>query len=109
MRISLDKRLTAGILEALKQRQTSVKAVSKLYRVSEGYLSRTLKRLHLQRIPAPTMAHKRNSKILKASRTQHRVELARKTLQGKPIPEAAKEANCSPRTIYRYLELVKND
>lgn len=109
MRIPLDKRLAPGILEALKLRKTSVKAVAALYHVSEGYLSRTLKRLNLQRIPAPTMAQKRNSKTLKAARTLHRVELARKALQGKPVHLAAKEGNCSTRTIYRYLELVRND
>lgn len=107
MRTPLTQRLAPGILEAIAQRKTTVKAVARLYGVSEGYLSRTLKSLKLQRIPAPTVAHKRNSKVLKAVRTQFRLELAKKALNGSPVQLLAREANCSVRTIYRYVELLK--
>lgn len=107
MRISLSKRLTKGILEALAQRKASSKDVAKLYNVSEAHLSRTLRDLGLQKIPAPTMEQKRLSKLLKASRTAHRLELAKLVLQNKPIYIAAKEANCSISTIYRYIRLLK--
>lgn len=107
MRTPLHQRIAPGILEALAQRKTTIKAVARLYGVSEGYLSRTLKQLNLTRIPAPTVAHKKHSKALKAIRTQFRLDLAKKALQGTPVPQVAREANCSVRTMYRYLELVK--
>lgn len=105
--MNLKDRLTPGILEALAKRKASAKSVAALYNVSEAYLSRTLKELHLHKIPAPTMEQKRTSKMLKANRTAHRLALAKQVLASKPIRIAAREANCSIRTMYRYVELIK--
>jgi transposase len=109
MRQHLKNRLTPGILEAIAQRKTSAKDVAKLYGVSETHLSKALKALNLQKIPAPTPEHKRKAHILMVTRTKVRQELAEKVRLGtKTIHNAAREANCSLRTMYRYVE-ANND
>jgi predicted DNA-binding transcriptional regulator YafY len=107
-RKSLKDKLTPGILEALRLRQTSSKSVARLFDVSESYLCRTLADLALVRIPAPTMEQRRTSKMLKAARTYHRNQLAKAVkAKQKTLHQAAREGNCSTRTIHRYMELQK--
>lgn len=104
---ALRERLTPGILEALRLRQTSSRAVAKLYEVSESYLCRTLAELNLERIPAPTMEQRKASRVLTAARTYHRTQLAKEVKAGrKTVVTAAREAGCSVRTIHRYMELL---
>jgi hypothetical protein len=108
MRKPLENALSEGIIEALVQRQTTSRAVAAIYEVSEAHLCRTLKLMGVVRVPAPTTTKKAASKRLKATRTECRMALARRVVEeGKPIHEAAAEANCCVRTMYRYVELLR--
>jgi DNA-binding XRE family transcriptional regulator len=54
------------------------------------------------------MEQRRTSKMLKAARTYHRNQLAKAVkAKQKTLHQAAREGNCSTRTMHRYMELQK--
>lgn len=127
---TLKQKLTPGILAALAQRKTTARAVAKLFDVSESHFSHTIRNLienkrcgvppdqteaHLAealqefilRPPAPTVTKKKNAHELKVSRTSFRLDLAHKVVnKTRTVHAAAREANCSVRTMYRYVGLI---
>lgn len=83
-------------IEDLTNRLITNREVATILNVTESHLSRTLKDLGIKKIPAENT--RLNQKILNKTRREHRQKLAQ-TL----TPErAAKLANCTVRTIYRY-------
>lgn len=87
-------------LEALRERRLTNRAVAKLLDVSEEHVSRVLKQLKLQKDPVPDP--KKRKALL-----QTRAELRSTLANSMSITEAAKAANCSTRTIYRYRKCSK--
>jgi transposase-like protein len=83
------------LIAAIVNRQLTIRAAALQLGVTESYLSKVLISLNVERITAPT---RQQVKELNAQRKAHRTHLAN-TL---PPKEAAKAANCTLRTIYRY-------
>ncbi len=91
-------------LDDLKSRKTTNRAVAAELRVSEEHVSRVLKALKLEKDPAPdSKADTKARKALLAARKALRTQVA--STHG--IKEAAKLANCSERTIYRFKSCLK--
>lgn len=80
----------------LKARLITNREVARLLNVTEAHLSRTLKDLGIQKDPAKNA--RLHQKQLTKTRKEHRASAANRL----PPEEAAKAANCSIRTIYRY-------
>jgi transcriptional regulator with XRE-family HTH domain len=80
----------------LKARLITNREVARLLNVTEAHLSRTLKDLEIAKEPAKN--HRQQQKQLTKTRKEHRLSLSKRL----PPEEAAKAANCSIRTIYRY-------
>jgi DNA-binding CsgD family transcriptional regulator len=87
-------------LADLIARRVTNREVARLLGVTEAYLSRTLKLLEVEKDP-PANTRKKQHELV-ATRKAHRQSLANQL----PPARAAREANCSLRTIYRYR---KND
>ena len=87
-------------LEDLKSRKTTNRAVAAELRVSEEHVSRVLKALKIQKDPVPD---NKARKALLAARKALRTQAA----QSLGVKEAAKLANCSTRTIYRFKSCLK--
>lgn len=82
-------------IEDLKARKTTNRAVAQVLHVSEEQVSRVLKQLRVVKDSVPQAKKRRElAKIRREVR-----ETAANSL---PIKQAAVEANCSTRTIYRY-------
>ena len=89
-------------LPALNARQTTLRDVAKELQISETYLCTVAKPL-LQRVESSTEYRKKRAN-LKENRTKYREFLANRAQKGEiTIETAAVWANCSIRTMYRYL------
>lgn len=84
-------------LDDLRTRKVTNKALATQLGYSPEHISRVLKALNLQKDPHPTSIRQSNHQLF-AERRAFRVEAA-KTL---PPKQAARQAKCSLRTIYRY-------
>lgn len=83
-------------IDDLTNRLITNREVATILNVTESHLSRTLKDLGVNKVPAENT--RLNQKILNKTRKEHRQRLA-----DTMTPErAAKLANCTVRTIYRY-------
>lgn len=89
-------------LDDLRDRKISGRDVAAALQVSESHLSRTLATLGIKRIE-PLSKHREAQKALKKARQEYREQVA----QIMPIQQAAKAANCHPRTIKRILQKLK--
>lgn len=100
----LIERLSPSLLEKLRTRKlTNAQAAEKL-QVSESYLSRTVAALQTK-VPGPTVQVRKANSDLTKTRRNFRVTLAKQVLNGrKSVTLAAKEAGCSVRTMFRYIE-----
>lgn len=83
-------------LEDIVNRRVTNRAVALRLQVSEEHVSRTLKELHVIKVPAERRGAAQ--KELVAARYAYRQQAA-KTLTPR---QAARAANCSIRTIYRW-------
>lgn len=99
----LIQRLTPTLLKQLQQRKvTNSEAADKLG-VSHTYLSRVVSALQ-KKEPGKTIAHRKAASEIYGTRRQFREKLAKAVLAGrKTTPEAAAEAQCSERTMFRYV------
>lgn len=93
------------MLERLRTRKiTNAEAAEKLG-VSETYLSRTVAAMQAK-VPGETVAARKAAHGLYVTRRQTREMLAKKVLAKRApitLAEAAKQANCSERTMMRYV------
>jgi hypothetical protein len=80
----------------LKARLITNRDVARLLNVTEAHLSRTLKDLNVVKDPA------KNQRIQQKQLTEIRKKHRQSAANRLPPEEAAKAANCSIRTIYRY-------
>lgn len=81
-----------------------------LFDVSVDHLTHTVIDLVGKRKPAPKHQRRKMSSQLAATRKDYRKMLAYQVLNGSlTIEKAAKQAKCSERTIYRYVEKIENE
>lgn len=96
--------LTAKQLAALAARKITKTALANELGISPTYLSRNTPALP----PGPVRAQRQAIHDLFASRRNHREKLAKQVISGRRgLDSAAKEANCSIRTMYRYVCKLK--
>lgn len=105
----LAKRLNATLRKQLAQRKVTNAVAAAALGVSETYLSRTVAALGIEKAPGKTTAHRNARHELTAARNKHRAELAKSVNKGNmTIEAAAKAANCSVRTMFRWCEKYAN-
>lgn len=110
---SLRERLTPALLQALSLREKTNKEVAKELGVHPVYLSTTYGRLVQEGIAKPRTAGPVNQarlfmKELVQCRRLCRLEEARAFSEGrKTLAKAAEAANCSERTLRRYVKMQK--
>lgn len=90
-------------LAAIAARKMTKTALAERLGVSPTYLMRITPPLP----PGPVVLQRKANSKLAVSRKSHREKLATKIQAGKSIEKAAAEANCSVRTMYRYLCKLK--
>lgn len=88
----------APYLEPLRRREVTNRAVARELGVSEEHVCRVLKQLNVVKDAVPD--RKKNAELYR-TRQAFRRQVA-KTL---PVAEAARQAGCSTRTIYRLRSL----
>jgi predicted transcriptional regulator YheO len=100
---TLVERLSPTLLEKLRTRKiTNAEAAAKLG-VSETWLSHTVAAMQ-EKVPGSTVESREAASKLYRSRRDMRRQLAKKVAKGKlSIDEAASQAACSRRTMYRYV------
>jgi transcriptional regulator GlxA family with amidase domain len=84
-------------LDDLRDRKVTGRSVARLLGVTETHLSRTLKRLGIEKVKTTSRQENRR---LREARDEYRKTLAT-TL---PLKEAAAAARCHPRTLQRLLQ-----
>lgn len=87
-------------LDDLRDRKITGRQVARELGVSETSLSKTLSKLGLKKIPVQNRAEQRQ---LRQAREAYR----RMVATSMPVKDAAKAANCHPRTIKRLLEKLQ--
>lgn len=99
----LVERLNPKLRAQLRDRKVTNEAAAEALGVSATYLSRTLSELGEEKAKGATTAHREARSELNAVREKHRSVLAKKVNKGEmTIEKAAKDANCSVRTMFRW-------
>lgn len=99
----LIERLNPKLLEQLRTRKVTNRAAAEALGVSETYLCRTLAELGAEKVKGATSEHREQRSTLAKTRTQVREQLAKRVNRNEmTIEKAAKAANCSVRTMFRY-------
>jgi transposase len=99
----LKDRLTQALLQRLRTRKITNREAAEQLNVSETYLSRTVAAMQ-EKEPGVTTAERAAASELAAERRAYRERLAKDVKNGVvDIATAAKRANCSERTISRYV------
>lgn len=97
-------KIPASLLEQLAERVITKKAAADALGISHSYLCRITPNLP----PGPHRERRRAATSLMQSRRTHRLRLAKAVEDGKrSLASAAKHANCSERTMYRYVCKLK--
>lgn len=109
---NLAKKLLAnpGLIEDYKAKRASAADLAKHFRHSESYVLSTLSRIGVKRPVDPNSTYKiqKEAAILSETRREFRTFLAEKVVQGQMTAEKASQiANCSERTMFRYVSQVK--
>jgi AraC-like DNA-binding protein len=101
--------LNATLRKQLRERKVTNEAAAEALGVHPTYLSRILKDMGEEKVKGATMAHREARNELVAARNKHRAELAKKVnRQEITIEKAAKDANCSVRTMFRWCAEYAN-
>lgn len=102
----LKERLTPALVKALEQRTMTNAQVAELLQVNASYLSSVFNTISKKKRGEVREQREWMHELVQARR-QLRIREARKVLGGKKtMQQAAKDANCSERTIRRYVEKV---
>lgn len=100
----LKKRLTQADLKRLRERKMTNLEAAQKYGVSESYLSRTVAAIQQKQRGKVVLAREGLS-ILYATRQKMRILQAQRAKAGTiSVAQAATNANCSERTMRRYIE-----
>ena len=99
----LRERLTKAMLNDLYERKVTNRVAADIMGVSETHLSRVVASIQGKTPGVTTQVRQAARKITK-TRIEVRRQLAKKVNKGRmTIAEAAKQADCSERTIFRYV------
>ena len=100
----LIERLNQRILKQLQTRKITNREAADQLGVSETYLSRTVAAIQTKEPGKSVELRKANAELAKIRKT-FRIKLAKEVLKGRKLhDDAATEAGCSVRTIFRYVE-----
>jgi AraC-like DNA-binding protein len=104
----LRERLTPQMIDDLKHRRVTDAQLAEQLGVNEKYLNYVFNSVLKQRRIRGKVSEKReNERKLVLARRQMRIKQAKKVLNGRiSLEKAAKDANCSTRTMRRYVERV---
>jgi transcriptional antiterminator len=101
---TLVQKLTPEIIKSLQLRTVKQKDLAQQLQVSQTHLSRTLAELNYKRTPSPNVATRKKATLIFQARAENRQLIAQKVVEKSLDIAAAKEvANCSERTIRRYI------
>jgi predicted DNA-binding transcriptional regulator YafY len=90
-------------LSDLQKRKTTNAQAAELLGVSETYLSRKVAAMQAK-VPGTALQKRAAASTLYNTRRVFREQLAKKAAKGKmTVAEAAAEAECSERTMFRYV------
>lgn len=96
-------RLTPTMLERLRTRKIKNKDAAERLGVCETYLSRVVSSMQ-EKEPGQTTQQRSEASLLANERRHHRERLAKEVKNGQlDVAQAAERANCSERTIMRYV------
>jgi transposase len=99
----LKDRLTKALLDKLRRRKMLNSEAAAQLGVSESYLSRTVATMQ-EKEPGQTSTARKQAAELAQQRRQHRERLAKEVKNGDlDVNAAAQRANCSERTMQRYV------
>lgn len=105
----LVERLNPKLLEQLRTRKVTNAVAAEALGVHETYLCRVLSELGEEKVKGSTSAHREARAKLTKARNDTRILLAKKVNRLEmTIERAAKEANCSVRTMFRYCAKYAN-
>lgn len=103
----IDK-LTPAHAEGLANRTVKQKDLAKELKVTSTHLSRTLSEQGYKRTPSPEVQRRKAASALASARLDNRQTIAEKVLSKTlNITTAAKLANCSERTLHRYIAKIR--
>lgn len=96
------------IIVKLMTWEMTYEEAAKILKVSTDHLTHTVIDLVGPRKPAPKFQQRKRNSELAATRKDFRLSLAYQVLAGTlSIEDAAEQAKCTTRTIYRYLDKVQ--
>lgn len=105
--MTLKADVTTEDIEALRNREVTVRALAKKYGVTEFHFSRTFAGSKINKIPGRVVTHRKEKQHLRLIRNSFRDNLALQVKAGRlPVKEAANRAHCSLRTMYRHVATV---
>lgn len=97
------------LLEMLRSRQITNRTVAAQAGVSEAYLARFLGALGVKKDRGEVVKQREAARDLAETRKKHRQRLAKAVVLGKKtIEQAAVQAGCSERTLYRYVRQLSD-
>jgi transposase len=98
----LKDRISTSVLKKLKTRKMTNAEAAEKYGVSPNYICRIVGEIQTKN-PGSTPTTRKAASIAAAERKTFRTQLAKRCAAGKMTwAEAAEQAGCSVRTIYRY-------
>jgi hypothetical protein len=101
--LPLPKRISKTVLERLRKRKMTNAEAAEHYGVSVTYLSRVVAAMQ-DKVPGPVRQSRAANAAIYAQRKRTRETLAKAVARGdKGLEKAAEQANCSVRTMRRYV------
>lgn len=98
------------IIVRLMTWEMTYEEAAKIFNVSVDHLTHTVIDLVGKRKPAPKYQKRKLNSELAATRKDFRLSLAYQVVNGSlSIEAAAKQAKCSERTIYRYIDRINHE
>lgn len=106
--MTLRNLMTPALVEQLRSREITVRALAAKLGVSESWLSRNYSARVIGRKPSMRLADLVHKRALTKTRREYRALLARKVLSNElSVHDAASQAACTVRTMYRCIKELK--
>jgi Fic family protein len=105
---TLAHKLTPDILNELQSRSVKHRDIAKQLSVSPTHLSRILAEQKFKRTPSPDVIERKKASLIYRARAENRQVIAQGVVNGTLDIKTAQEiADCSERTIRRYIAKLK--
>jgi AraC-like DNA-binding protein len=105
---TLAHKLTPDILDQLQSRSVKHQDIAEQLNVSPTHLSRTLAEQKFKRTPSPDVIERKKASLIYRARAENRQVIAQKVVNKTLDIKTAQEiANCSERTLRRYMAKIK--